>query len=56
VCAIAVTCLALAVVGVASATRESPRRPAPKVTGVALDGRKVSLRGKPVFINVWSSW
>jgi cytochrome oxidase Cu insertion factor (SCO1/SenC/PrrC family) len=35
------------------------RPPAPPVEGVTLDGDRVSLadfRGKPVFVNVWSSW
>ena len=35
------------------------RPPAPRVEGVSLDGERISLadfRGKPVFVNVWSSW
>ena len=35
------------------------RRAAPPVEGVTLDGDRISLadfRGKPVFVNVWSSW
>jgi hypothetical protein len=35
------------------------RPPAPPVEGVSLDGDPISLadfRGKPVFVNVWSSW
>ena len=50
------TCLAL--VGVATAAAET-RRPAPATAGVTVTGAKASLaalRGKPVFINVWSSW
>lgn len=34
-------------------------RQAPRVAGVTLDGKRISLeefRGKPVFVNVWSSW
>jgi len=34
-------------------------RQAPPVAGVTLDGASLSLadfRGKPVFVNVWSSW
>ena len=41
------------------AASETTRRLAPPLTGVTLDGRQLSLaklRGKPVFINVWSSW
>jgi hypothetical protein len=35
------------------------RPQAPDITGVTLDGKRVALshfRGRPVFINVWSSW
>jgi cytochrome oxidase Cu insertion factor (SCO1/SenC/PrrC family) len=35
------------------------RPPAPPIEGVSLDGERISLadlRGKPVFVNVWSSW
>lgn len=42
-----------------AAASETTRRLAPPLTGVTLDGRQLSLaklRGKPVFINVWSSW
>jgi hypothetical protein len=52
--------LALAGVIVAAATAaDSARRPAPALTGVTLGGKQLSLaklRGKPVFVNVWSSW
>jgi hypothetical protein len=54
----ALTLLALAIVATATATPEA-RRPAPPLSGVTLDGKQLSLaklRGKPVFINVWSSW
>jgi hypothetical protein len=54
-----VTLLALALVGTAAATPDAQRRPAPALAGVTLDGKQLSLtklRGKPVFINVWSSW
>lgn len=57
--ALAVFALALAVTGVAAATPDATRRPAPAVTGISLDGKRVllaAMRGKPVFINVWSSW
>jgi len=57
--ALALTVLALAVAGVAAASPDGTRRPAPAVSGVTLDGKRVSLsamRGRPVFINVWSSW
>ena len=42
-----------------AAASETARRPAPSLIGVTLDGKQLSLaklRGKPVFINVWSSW
>jgi cytochrome oxidase Cu insertion factor (SCO1/SenC/PrrC family) len=35
------------------------RAPAPAIEGVSLDGERISLadlRGRPVFVNVWSSW
>lgn len=54
----AVLALAGMLVATAAAS-ETGRRPAPALTGVTLDGKQLSLaklRGKPVFINVWSSW
>ena len=50
------TCLALIVVATASAATP---KPAPATAGPTVTGGKASLaalRGKPVFINVWSSW
>ena len=42
------------------ATKADPSRPAaPAIAGTSLDGERISLadfRGKPVFVNVWSSW
>ena len=38
---------------------EPGREPAPAIDGVSLDGDAISLddfRGRPVLINVWSSW
>jgi hypothetical protein len=39
---------------------EAAGRPqAPPIEGVSLDGDRIALadlRGKPVFVNVWSSW
>jgi cytochrome oxidase Cu insertion factor (SCO1/SenC/PrrC family) len=35
------------------------REPAPAIEGVSLDGETVSLadfRGRPVLVNIWSSW
>jgi hypothetical protein len=32
---------------------------APRIEGMTLDGERLSLadfRGRPVFVNVWSSW
>jgi hypothetical protein len=54
----AVAVIAGALVATAAAA-ETARRPAPALTGVTLGGKQLSLaklRGKPVFINVWSSW
>jgi hypothetical protein len=42
-----------------SVTVEEPARPAPKIEGTTLGGDHLSLvafRGRPVFVNVWSSW
>ena len=50
------TCLALVVVATAAAATPGP---APATAGPTVTGGKASLaalRGKPVFINVWSSW
>jgi len=50
------TCVALVAVATAAA---APRQPAPATAGPTVTGGKASLaalRGKPVFINVWSSW
>ena len=55
--ALSAALLALAVAGVASGA--STARPAPPIAGVTLDGKRLALadlRGKPVVINVWSSW
>ncbi|MCY7302786.1 MAG: hypothetical protein LH654_07060 [Thermoleophilia bacterium] len=49
-------CLALVVVATAAA---ATRQPAPATAGPTVTGGKASLaalRGKPVFVNVWSSW
>jgi len=43
----------------AVAAGASSRPKAPAIAGVTLEGKKVSLaqfRGRPVLINVWSSW
>jgi cytochrome oxidase Cu insertion factor (SCO1/SenC/PrrC family) len=43
-----------------TAPAEAAQRPeAPSLDGVDLDGERISLadlRGRPVLINVWSSW
>jgi hypothetical protein len=43
-----------------AAAQTAPKRPlAPNIKGTTLDGKKITLaqfRGRPVFINVWSSW
>ena len=38
---------------------ETTREPAPALSGVTLEGDAIALgdfRGRPVLINVWSSW
>jgi uncharacterized lipoprotein YbaY len=38
---------------------ETGRAPAPSVAGTSLTGERISLegfRGRPVLVNVWSSW
>jgi hypothetical protein len=57
--AAAVAALALALAASLAAASGAARRPAPALTGTTLEGKTVSLaklRGKPVFVNVWSSW
>ena len=50
------------IAGVLVATRRRVRdgaAPGTALTGVTLEGKQLALaklRGKPVFINVWSSW
>jgi hypothetical protein len=41
----------------ASAALAAP--PAPRISGTTLDGKRLSisaLQGRPVLVNVWSSW
>ncbi len=56
--AILALCLALVVPLAAGAAPSRPKAPA--IAGVTIDSGKrislASLRGKPVMINVWSSW
>jgi cytochrome oxidase Cu insertion factor (SCO1/SenC/PrrC family) len=43
----------------ATATQGPPSEATTPVEGTTLDGEPISLadfRGKPVFVNVWSSW
>jgi hypothetical protein len=50
--------LAIVVVAPATAAAATPAR-APSISGTTLDGNRLALadlRGKPVVINVWSSW
>jgi len=49
----------LVVVSAAQSAQTATRPKAPRVVGLTLEGKRLSLaqfRGKPVFINVWSSW
>ena len=57
--ALLVSAIAFAVVVTPWATGASSPRKAPPIAGVTLDGKRLALadlRGKPVVINVWSSW
>jgi hypothetical protein len=43
----------------ASPPAQSSRTPAPGIEGTTIDGERISLeafRGRPVLVNVWSSW
>ena len=45
--------------GDAPSSAASSRPAAPVIDGATLDGELISLadfRGRPVFVNVWSSW
>ncbi len=51
-------CSLLVLVAV-SAAHGAERKSAPPIAGTTLDGKRLALRdlrGKPVVINVWSSW
>jgi hypothetical protein len=50
---------ALAALVIASTALAATRPPAPAISGRTVQGGTASLaalRGKPVFVNVWSSW
>jgi hypothetical protein len=50
---VAVSVVAVSVATAATAARQPP------IAGTTLDGKRLALtdlRGKPVVINVWSSW
>lgn len=54
---------ALVLTGCGTEAAEAPppsvARDAPEISGVTLDGDRLALstfRGKPVVVNVWSSW
>jgi hypothetical protein len=54
-----VSTLALAAVLLVGTASAAERPQAPPIAGKTLDGKRLSLaqlRGKPVLINVWSSW
>lgn len=47
------------IAGTAGAAPIAPGKPAAGIAGTTLDGKRLSLsalRGKPVVVNVWSSW
>ncbi len=58
--AVAVALVVAAAALTLAVTAGAASRPqAPAISGVTLEGKKVALaqlRGRPVLINVWSSW
>lgn len=58
-CLAAVVCAVAAAAPAAGGTAAAPRPKAPPIAGLTVTGGTASLealRGKPVFVNVWSSW
>ena len=56
---LALLAVVLTTVGVAATGAADAETPRPQIAGVTLDGERMALgdlRGKPVVINVWSSW
>jgi len=54
-CALGLLVVAL----VATSAEAAERKPAPRTVGLTLADKRLALgdlRGKPVVINVWSSW
>jgi hypothetical protein len=57
--ALALPVVLLALATAATAAQAATRPKAPPITGKTVTGGTASLaklKGKPVFINVWSSW
>jgi hypothetical protein len=51
--------MAVVLLGAETTAASADRPPAPPIAGTTLEGKRLSLadlRGKPVVINVWSSW
>ena len=49
----------LVAVGLVSSGAAETETQRPQIAGVTLDGKRLALadlRGKPVVVNVWSSW
>ena len=54
-----VLAIVLVAVGLALSEPAGAATPRPQIAGFTLDGKRMALadlRGKPVVINVWSSW
>ena len=57
--AVALVAAAALALTLAVSAGAASRPKAPAIAGLTLEGKKVSLaqfRGRPVLINVWSSW
>jgi hypothetical protein len=53
------SCASVTALSLVASTGSATRPKAPAIGGVTLEGKRVTLaqfRGRPVLINVWSSW
>jgi hypothetical protein len=57
--ALSACCVLLLALSLTASAGSATRPKAPAISGVSLEGKRISLaqfRGRPVLINVWSSW